>query len=164
MEDSWRSIIASALDWQEAHLGFDDAVDGLDTESRGRRPGSYPHSPWELIEHIRIAQADLLRFMDDPDYEPPAWPHDYWPASPEPPSAAAWDESVSAVRRDRERLREIALRPALDLSDAIPWGAGKTYLRTVLLAIDHTAYHVGQLIAVRRLLGAWPQRQSGGPA
>jgi hypothetical protein len=156
VDSSWRPIIAAALDWHEAHVPFDAAVDDLAESARGRRPASYPHSPWELVEHIRAAQADLVRFMEDPAYEAPAWPDDYWPGSPEPPSAMAWDESVAAVRRDRQRLREIALRPTLDLTGAIPWGGGRTYLRTILLALDHTAYHVGQLVAVRRLLGAWP--------
>jgi uncharacterized damage-inducible protein DinB len=153
-----RSIIAAAIDSQEAHVPFDRAVADLPEDLRGRRPADYPHSPWELLEHVRVAQADLLAFMEDPGYAAPRWPDDYWPQSPEPPSPAAWNEAVVAVRRDRERLRAIAMQTD-DLSSAIPWGGGKTYLRTLLLAADHAAYHVGQIVAVRRMLGAWPSAQ-----
>jgi hypothetical protein len=155
MADAWRAIVADALDWEQAHVGFERAVADLPAELRGRRPPGYPHSPWELVEHIRLAQVDLFEFMEDAGYAAPPWPSGYWPASPAPSTATAWDVSIAAVRRDRERLRAIATRPSLDLTAAIPWGEGRTYLRTVLVATDHTAYHVGQLVAVRRLLGAW---------
>jgi hypothetical protein len=154
--DPWRAIVASSLDWREAHASFDDAVAGLSTELRGRRPDHYPHSAWELVEHIRMAQADLISFMQNSSYTAPKWPDDYWPSRPAPPTATAWDESIAAVRRDRDELKTIAAGSALDLTTTIPWGDGQTYLRTILVAIDHTAYHVGQLIAVRLLLGAWP--------
>jgi DinB family protein len=154
--DPWRAIVASSLDWHEAHATFDDAVAGLSTELRGRRPEHFPHSAWELLEHIRLTQADLVSFMRDASYTAPAWPEDYWPSEPAPPDAAAWDDSISAVRRDRAELQTIATRSTLDLTTPIPWGEGKTYLRTILVALDHSAYHVGQLIAVRRLLDAWP--------
>jgi len=154
--DSWHAIVASAVDWREAHATFDDAVAGLSVELRGRRPEHYPHSAWELLEHIRVAQVDLVAFMQDASYSAPKWPDDYWPSDPAPPTDAAWDESVAAVRRDREILKTIATRSSLDLTTTIPWGDGQTYLRTILVTIDHTAYHVGQLIAVRLLLGAWP--------
>jgi hypothetical protein len=151
----WRAIVASSVDWREAHATFDDAVAGLAAELRGRRPEHYPHSAWQLVEHIRLAQADLIAFMQNASYAAPKWPDDYWPSDPAPPTAAAWDESIAAVQRDREELKAIATRPALDLAAKIPSGDGQTYLRTILVAIDHTAYHVGQLIAVRLMLGAW---------
>jgi hypothetical protein len=151
-----RAIIASSLDWQEAHATFDAAVANFPAHLRGTRPADFPHSGWELLEHIRIAQEDLADFMERADYHVIKWPDDYWPTSPEPPSGAAWEESIAAVLRDREHIKEIALRPSIDLAAKIPWGTGQTYLRTVLVAVDHTAYHVGQIIAVRRLLGAWP--------
>ena len=154
--DAWRSIIAAAVDSPEAHVPFDRAIADLPEALRGRRPEGGPHSPWELLEHIRVAQADLIAFMEDPGYDAPDWPGDYWPHAPAPPSADAWADSVAAFRRDREHLRAIALRSELDLASAIPWGGGRTYLRTVLVAADHTAYHLGQLVTVRRLLGAWP--------
>jgi hypothetical protein len=151
-----RAILASALDWEEAHATFDASVAGFPMPLRGKRPDGFPHSGWELLEHIRIAQEDLADFMERADYRVVKWPDDYWPKSPEPPSEAAWDESVAAVQRDREHIKEIANRSTIDLPSKIPWGTGQTYLRTILVAVDHTAYHVGQIIAVRRLLGAWP--------
>ena len=151
-----RAIVGSALDWEEAHASFEASVAGFPVQLRGKRPDGFPHSGWELVEHIRIAQEDLADLMARSDYHVMKWPDDYWPKSPEPPSEAAWDESVAAVQRDREHIKEIATRSTIDLSSAIPWGTGQTYLRTILVAVDHTAYHVGQIIAVRRLLGAWP--------
>jgi hypothetical protein len=151
----WREIVARSLDWQEAHATFDAAVADLLPRQRGVRPEGFPHSAWELLEHIRIAQEDLADFMESPDYQAPKWPDDYWPTSPAPPSESAWEESIAAVKRDRQRLKDIAMRPDLDLTARIPWGDGQTRLRTILVAVDHTAYHVGQLVAVRRLIGAW---------
>ena len=154
--ESWRAIVASSLDWREAHATFDDAVAGLSAELRGRRPAEFPHSAWELLEHIRMAQADLLAFMQNSSYTAPKWPDDYWPADSAPPHDRAWDESIAAARRDRKKLKAMVTDPKLDLAANIPWGDGQTYLRTILVAVDHTSYHVGQLIEVRRLLGAWP--------
>ena len=151
-----RSIVASALDWDQAHATFDAAVANLPKELRGKRPDNFPHSAWELVEHIRIAQDDLADFMERADYHQIKWPDDYWPKDPAPPNDSAWDESIAAVLRDREHVKEIAMRPAIDFAAKIPWGTGQTYLRTILVAVDHTAYHVGQIIAVRKLLGAWP--------
>jgi len=156
MAQGWRSIVASSLDWEQAHASFDAAVKGLPAGLRGRRPKNYPHSAWELLEHIRLAQQDLLAFMTDPKYTAPQWPADYWPPTPAPPTAAAWNRSVAAVRRDCRRLRQFTTRSKRDLTRRIPWGTGQTYLRTILVAMDHTSYHVGQLIAVRILLEAWP--------
>ncbi len=150
-----RGQLAKVLDWHEAHAGFDRAVDGLAPELRGRTPEGLPYSAWRLLEHIRIAQHDILDFCRNPKYEERSWPDDYWPATDAPPTAAAWDESVAAVRRDRDAMKQLALDPAVDLFARIPHGSGQTCLREILLVADHTAYHVGELIAVRRLLGAW---------
>lgn len=150
-----RAIVASSLDWDQAHATFNAAVANLAPDLRGRRPDNFPHSAWELVEHIRIAQEDLADFMERADYHQVKWPDEYWPTNPAPPSEAAWDESIAAVRRDCAHIKEIAMRPSIDLTSAIPWGEGRTYLRTILVAVDHTAYHVGQIIAVRKLLGAW---------
>jgi hypothetical protein len=155
MTVAWRGIVASSLDWEQAHASFDAAVKGLPPSRRGRRPRNYPHSAWELLEHIRLAQADLLAFMIDPNYSAPKWPDGYWPASPAPPSTAAWARSVQAVRSDCRRLQRFTQTAKLDLTKKIPSGNGQTYLRTILVAIDHMSYHVGQLIAVRILLDAW---------
>lgn len=155
MPDAWRSIVAAALDAREAHVTFDRAVAGLAPELRGRRPEGVPHSPWELVEHVRIAQADLIAYMEDGAYAAPAWPDDYWPVRATPATDTAWDEAVAAVQAGRARLKAL-VRELSDPAAAIPWGGEHTYLRTILVALDHEAYHVGQIVLVRRLLGAWP--------
>ncbi len=154
MPNAWRSIVAASLDAREAHVPFGRAVAGLAPELRGRRPDGLPHSTWELVEHVRLTQADLIAYLEDPAYTAHAWPEDYWPRSPEPPSEAAWDEAVAAVQAGRERLKSLVLELS-DPTATIPWGGAHTYLRTVLVALDHEAYHVGQVVLVRRLLGAW---------
>jgi hypothetical protein len=150
-----RTQLATLLGWCDAHPDFDAAVKGLPVELRGRTPDGLPYSPWQLVEHLRLAQQDILDFCRNPEYEEMTWPDDYWPSAAEPPSARAWEESVAGFRRDREALRALAQDPTIDLFAAIPHGSGQTYLRELLLAADHNAYHLGQLIAVRRLLGAW---------
>ncbi len=154
--DALRVQLARLLEWQEAHVGFDAAVAALPPELRGRRPENYPHSCWELLEHMRLAQRDLLEFCRNPGYRAPQWPEDYWPPHAAPPTPGSWDESVAAFRADREALQAFVREGRNDLGSRIPHGTGQTYLRSVLLVADHTSYHVGQLVAVRRLLGAWP--------
>jgi len=151
-----RRHAADLLGWHDAHVDFDAAVAGIGTEQQGMRPSGLPHSPWELLEHIRIAQHDILDFCRNADYAEMTWPDDYWPPTPAPPDAAAWEASVAAVRADREALEALAGDRDLDLTSKIPHGSGQTYLRELLLVADHTAYHVGQLVLVRQLLGAWP--------
>jgi uncharacterized damage-inducible protein DinB len=154
--DEWRSIIASALDWEQAHAKFDSAVEGLAPELRGKLPDNFPHSVWMLVDHIRRTQADLLDFCQNANYEETLkWPDDYWPAAPAPASEAEWNASIAQVRRDTQALKEFTETFDQDLSAKIPHGTGQTYLRTILVAIDHTSYHVGQILAVRRLIGAW---------
>ncbi|HEU4699676.1 MAG TPA: DinB family protein, partial [Gemmatimonadales bacterium] len=139
-----------------AHAGFDAAAAPLPLALQGTRPADLPYSPWELLEHLRLTQHDILEFCRNPAYTEPAWPADYWPPSAEPPDAGAWEASVVAFRADRAALRELAEDPAVDLFASVPQGTGQTFLRELLLAADHTAYHVGQLVLVRRLLGVWP--------
>jgi uncharacterized damage-inducible protein DinB len=155
----WRAIVASSLGWEEGHASVDSAAKNLAPALRGERPTGYPHSPWELVEHIRITQSDLLDFCQNADYvEELEWPRDYWPASPKPPSSDAWDKSLAAYKRDREAFARFTTETDLDLTAKILRGKGQTYLRTILLAVDHASYHIGQLVAVRRLLGAWPAK------
>ena len=152
----WQAIVASSLDWDQAHATLDAALKGLAKEDRGKRPENYPHSVWELVEHIRIAQTDLLDFIRNPDYvHDLKWPDDYWPSAPEPSSEAAWKASLEKIASDKEALAEFTTSTATDLTEKIPHGTGQTYLRTILVAVDHAAYHIGQIVAVRRLLGAW---------
>lgn len=158
MDTALRDHLARALGWAEAHMSFDDAVADLPAGLRGKVPSGLPYSPWQLLEHIRITQHDILDFCRNPDYEEIAWPDAYWPKSPAPPSADAWDVSVRRIREDRAGLEALARDRSIDLAARIPHGSGQTYLREILLVIDHTAYHMGELIVARRLLGAWPRK------
>ena len=154
--DAWATIVASSLTWEQAHASLDSAVKALLAELRGRRPDGLPYSVWELVEHIRMTQHDLLEFCTNPNYHEPKWPDDYWPRSPAPPNDAAWNESLATTRREAEALARFTTDNVAKLTQKIPHGTGQTYLRTVLVATDHTSHHVGQIIAVRRLLQAWP--------
>jgi uncharacterized damage-inducible protein DinB len=158
-QQNWREIIASSLGWEQAHASLESAVENLAPKLRGQRPRGEPHSPWELLEHIRITQRDLLDLCQNENYvEKLEWPHDYWPSTPAPPSEEAWQKSIDECRRDSEALARFTTDTEIDLTSKIPRGTGQTYLRTVLLAVDHTAYHVGQIVLVRRLLDAWPAK------
>ncbi|HEY8258638.1 MAG TPA: DinB family protein [Gemmatimonadales bacterium] len=153
-----REHLARALAWEDAHTSFDTAVSELEPRHRGSQPASLPYSPWQLVEHLRLAQFDILDFCRNSKYRELHWPDDYWPSSIAPPSEAAWADSVGRFTDDRQALRELALDPDIRLDAKIPHGNGQTYLRELLLAADHSAYHVGQLVVVRRLLGAWPPK------
>ena len=154
--DPIRAAVARLLDWEDAHAGFDKIVGGLSPKVQGQVPPGLPYSPWQLLEHLRITQEDILEFCRNPGYEERRWPEDYWPDDPSPPSPGAWKESVAAFRRDREALKQMALDPKLDVLAPVPAGQGQTYLREFLLVADHAAYHLGELVVVRRALGAWP--------
>ena len=159
MTDSTRAIrdhLERVLDWEDAHVGFDKAVEGIPADKRGARAAGFEHSPWALVEHIRIAQEDILEFCVNAAYtHTRRWPDDYWPSETAPPSQGAWTDSVAACVRSRDDLKRLA-RDVEDLTATVPTGEGnQTYLRAILLAADHAAYHVGQLVAVRRALGIW---------
>jgi hypothetical protein len=156
LTDPTRAAIARSLDWEDAHAGFDKIVAGLPENLRGQAPDGLPYSPWQLLEHLRLTQKDILEFCLNPNYKEQDWPDDYWPNGPSPPSANAWDKSVAAYREDREALKRLALDPSIDLLAIVPAGTSQTYLRELLLVADHTAYHLGELVVVRRALGAWP--------
>jgi hypothetical protein len=142
-----------------AHLGFDTAIGGLPAALRGAKVPGIPHSPWRLLEHLRIAQWDILEFSRNPKHVSPPFPDGYWPAGDAPPDAAAWDRSVAAFRADLQAMQDLVADPATDLFARIPHGDGQTILREALLVADHNAYHLGQLVVVRRALGAWPADQ-----
>jgi hypothetical protein len=146
------------LAWGDAHVDFERAVAGIPVAMRGKRPAKLPYSPWELIEHMRLAQHDILDFCVNPDYREMKWPDDYWPASPAPRPASAWSRSLGQFRQDREALQRLTSDPAVDLSARIPHGTGQTFMREIILVADHTSYHVGQLVLVRRLLGIWKEK------
>jgi uncharacterized damage-inducible protein DinB len=130
-------------------------VKGIPPSLRGVVPDRLEHSAWQLVEHLRLAQTDILEFCVNPKYKEQKWPDDYWPRDARPKNAAAWTASIAAYRRDLKALQRLAADRAIDLFAAIPHGDGQTYLREILLVADHTAYHVGQLILVRRALDIW---------
>jgi hypothetical protein len=152
---SLRQHLLELLNGGHAHAEFDTAVRNLPAALRGKRPKGAEHSPWEILEHLRIAQGDILEFSRDPGHQSPAWPSGYWPATPEPPDDKAWDKSVRAFRRDLKAMSDLVQNPATDLFARIPHGNGQTILREALLIADHNAYHLGELVLLRRLLGAW---------
>jgi hypothetical protein len=151
-----RQLIA-LLDGGQAHATFDDAIKDFPAELRGKVPPGLPYSAWQLLEHMRITQRDILNFSAPPTggYHPIQWPDAYWPEAPEPPTAQSWDRTVSVIRKDRERFEALIQRPGADLFKPFLWGDGQNLLREALLIADHTAYHLGELIVLRRLLGIW---------
>ncbi len=150
-----REYLSRLLAWEDAHVGFDAVVAGIPENLRGTQPAGLPYSPWQMLEHLRRTQHDILDFCQNSHYEELKWPDDYWPSSPAPSSAAAWDESIRQFRDDRQALQGLAADSTIDLFARIPHGQGQTYLRELVLVADHTSYHVGQLVLIRRLLGIW---------
>ena len=157
LDTELRKQLLALLKGGQAHAGLDKAIDGFPVELRGAVPEGLPYSGWQLVEHLRIAQHDLLNFSAPPSggYQPMEWPKDYWPSSAAPPSPEAWDRSVAAIRADRESFAALITRPESNLAKPFRWGNGQNLLREALLIADHNAYHTGQLIMLRRLLGAW---------
>ena len=139
-----------------AHLHFDKAVADIPPALRGRTVPNVPHSPWRLLEHMRIAQWDILEFTRSAKHKSPEFPKGYWPEAQAPPSEEAWKKSISAFRADLKAMTELVAKESTDLFAKIPHGDGQTVLREALLLADHNAYHLGALVLVRRLLGAWP--------
>lgn len=140
-----------------AHLDFEQAVADLPGELRGTRIDGSTHTPWRLLEHLRICQWDILEFSRDAEHVSPDFPDGYWPADDAPPDAAAWDASVQAFRDDLQAMMDLVADPQTDLYARIPHGNGQTILREALLVADHNAYHLGQLVFLRRCLGAWSE-------
>jgi DinB superfamily len=138
-----------------AHLKFDVAVKDLSANLRGKRPRGAEHSPWELLEHMRIAQWDILEFSRNHKHKSPDFPDGYWPKTQAPPDDKSWDKSVKAFRADLKAMQDLVKDPSTDLLARIPHGDGQTILREALLVADHNAYHLGQFVLLRRLLGAW---------
>ncbi|HTZ96039.1 MAG TPA: DinB family protein [Terriglobales bacterium] len=137
-----------------AHLSFDDAIKGFPADKRGVTPEGLDHSVWDLVEHIRLAQWDILEFSRNRKHQSPKWPEGYWPAK-QNPSAGEWNASVKKVRADVSKMQGLVKNPKTDLFAKIPWGDGQTILREALLVADHNAYHVAQIVDVRKLLGVW---------
>ncbi|HVW84595.1 MAG TPA: DinB family protein [Bryobacteraceae bacterium] len=156
INQSLRSELIKLISGGTAHAGLREAVKAMPANLRGVRTTGAPHSAWELLEHLRIAQWDMLEFSRNPGHESPEWPGGYWPASPEPPDPEAWDKSVAQFRADNEAMQKLIGDPRSDLFTPFPHGEGQTLLREALQLADHNSYHIGELIFLRRLLGAWP--------
>lgn len=154
-DKSLRDHLVKLLSSTEAHADFESAVKDIPEDARGKRPKGADHSPWELLEHLRIAQWDIVEFSRNQKHESPKWPEGYWPKEKAPADEKAWEKSVRAFKHDLKEMVELVRDEKTDLFVKIPHGDGQTVLREALLLADHNAYHVGQLVLVRRLLGAW---------
>lgn len=138
-----------------AHAKFEDVIRNFPAQLRGTKPEGLPHSAWMLLEHLRLAQWDILEFSRNAKHKSPKWPEGYWPKKDAPASDAAWTKSIDQFRADQNAMIALVADPKTDLFAKIPWGDGQTILREALLVADHNAYHVAQIVDVRRLLGAW---------
>jgi hypothetical protein len=152
-----RQHLLNLLDGEHAHVNFESVVKGWPVKLRGARPRGQPFTAWRLLEHMRIAQWDILEFSRNPKHVSPEWPEGYWPRGDAPPDKDAWDKSVRAFRRDLKAMKDLVAKPSTELFARIPHGTGQTILREALLIADHNAYHLGQLLLLRRLLGAWAE-------
>ena len=150
-----RQHLLELLSGGHAHAKFEDAVKRLTPMLRGAKPASFPHSAWMILEHLRLAQRDILEFSRNRKHASPKWPEGYWPETQAPPNAVAWSKSVEQFQSDLNAMKELVKNPKTDLFRKIPWGDGQTVLREALLVADHNSYHIAQLVDVRRLLGVW---------
>jgi len=155
---SLRQHLLELLKGGSAHARIEEVISGIPARLRGQKPAGLSHSPWMLLEHMRIAQWDILEFSRNRKHVSPDFPKGYWPRTEAPPSAAAWNASIKKFRQDLKAMENLVANPKTDLHARIPWGSGQTILREALLIADHNAYHLAQLVDVRRLLGAWPEK------
>jgi hypothetical protein len=155
-DQALRQHLVDLLKGGAAHVHFMDGVDGFPEAKRGAFIAELPHTGWQLLEHVRIAQWDILEFSRNPKHVSPGFPEGYWPKTPVPPDEGAWDKSVEAFRRDLQEMINLVKNPKTDLYANISHGDGQTILREALVLADHNAYHLGQLVDLRRALGAWP--------
>lgn len=155
-EDRLRKQLVSTLGGHGAHIDFDSVVKNFPAELRGKKAGTLPHTAWQLLEHMRIAQADIVEFCTNLEYQERKWPDDYWPADAAPPDSAAWDKALKSFRHDLTQMQQLVADTERDLHAPIPHGDGQTLLREALLVIDHNSYHLGELVSVRQQLGIWP--------
>jgi hypothetical protein len=156
-DQALRQQLKESFGWDGAHVDWRSALADLPVEKTGVRPAGLPHSAWELLEHARITQRDILDFCTSQKYQALEWPAGYWPNTPAPPDNSAWEKSIRAFETDARAMCKLLENPHTDLFAKIPHGTGQTYLREAVLAIDHNAYHLGQFVLVRRLLGAWKE-------
>ena len=153
--DPVRRHVLELLDSQHAHVNFEAAIARIPAKLRGVKPKGAQHTAWQLLEHLRIAQWDILEFSRNPKYVSPKFPDGYWPETEAPPTAAAWNKSLASFRSDLEAMKKLVADESSDLYARLPHGTGQTLLREALLVADHNSYHIGQLVLLRRLLNAW---------
>lgn len=151
-----RKMLVDAMRGHEAHLDFDSALKDFPVEARGVKPAGAPHTAWQLLEHLRIAQRDILDFSRDPKHKSPEWPKEYWPSTEAPPNEKAWDQSVRSFQNDAHEFNKLVQDPAQDLFKQFEHGDGQTLLREALLTASHSSYHLGQLVFLKKMLV--PQR------
>jgi DinB superfamily len=154
-DEQLRKHLVELLQGGNAHATFDQAIEKLPATLRAKRVGHLPYTAWMLLEHLRIAQFDILEFSRNAKHASPKWPGGYWPEEEAPPSASAWEKSVQAFHADLKAMQNLVADSNTDLYAPIAWGEGQTILREALLVADHNAYHVAELVVLRRLLGAW---------
>ena len=157
MNDPVREQVIKLLQGGQAHVTFDDVIIDFPARLRGIKPDGAPHTPWQLLEHMRIAQWDILEFSRNARHVSPAWPQGYWPKTEKPANDAAWKKSIASIKKDLLSIQKLVENPKTDLYAKIPHGTGQNILREALLVADHNAYHIGQLLLLRRLLGAWKE-------
>jgi uncharacterized damage-inducible protein DinB len=157
MNDPVREQVINFLRGGHAHLTFDDVIKNFPAKLRGVKVKGAPHTAWQLLEHMRIAQSDILEFSRDAKHVSPSWPEGYWPKTEKPPSDAAWKKSVASIKKNLAAMQKLVENPKTDLYAKIPHGTGQNILREALLVADHNAYHIGQIMLLRRLLGAWAE-------
>lgn len=150
-----RKLLLEQLEGKNAHADFDQATQGITYKQAGINVERVPHTIWDLIEHIRIGQEDILEFCKNPDYEAIEWPDDYWPVSSSPDSKDEFEESIQQVREGIEEMKALIRDPKNDLQTEFDHGEGQTLFREAMLIVDHNAYHIGQIVLIRRLLGIW---------
>src|SRR5580700_3234568 len=153
--DALRQHLLDLLRGHNAHADFDAVVADFPSRSRGVKPPGATHTAWQLLEHMRMAQWDILEFSRDPKHKSPPWPEGYWPKTEAPPNAASWNNSLRSFRADLKAMAKLVGDKKTDLYAKIPHGSGQTILREALLVADHNAYHLGQMLLLRRLLGTW---------
>lgn len=149
-----RQLLVDAMEGHHAHLDFEGAIAGFPAEARGRKPAGAPHTAWQLLEHLRIAQHDILEFSRNPKYQSPSWPEGYWPETEAPPDVHAWENSVKAFHKDAGEMKVLVETKGSDLFKRFEHGQGQTLLREALLIANHNSYHLGQLVYLKKMLAA----------
>lgn len=156
-DSSIRQHVLYVLKGGGAHAKFEDVIKDFPAKLRGQKVSGVPYTAWMVLEHMRIAQWDILEFSRNPKHVSPNWPEGHWPKSEAPPTAGAWSASIKQFQKDMKTMQALVANPKTDLYARLPWGDGQTVLREALLVADHNAYHLGQLVTLRRLLGVWKE-------